>query len=81
MILCFAASTSFASLNLPVLAHDPEVTELNMSIFTAPAQSNTLTGSTPEVGEAIITQYKKSPTIDKAILESCIPIWNIIWVL
>ncbi|KAG0624123.1 hypothetical protein M758_3G225700 [Ceratodon purpureus] len=53
---------------IEVLAHDPEVTELNMSIFTAPAQSNTLTGSATEVGEAIITQYKKSPTIDKAEL-------------
>jgi hypothetical protein len=34
---------------MQVLAHDPEVTELNMSIFTGPAQSGTLSGSAAEV--------------------------------
>lgn len=53
---------------IEVLAHDPEVTELNMSIFTGPAQSGTLSGSAAEVGEAIISQYKKSPAINKAEL-------------
>jgi len=34
---------------MQVLAHDPEVAELNMSIFTSPAQSGTLSGSAVEV--------------------------------
>lgn len=53
---------------IEVLAHDPEVSELNLSIFTSPTQSGTLSGSAAEVGEAIIAQYQKSPTIDKAEL-------------
>ncbi|XP_024361843.1 psbP domain-containing protein 1, chloroplastic isoform X1 [Physcomitrium patens] len=53
---------------IEVLAHDPEVSELNMSIFTSPVQSGTLSGSAEEVGGAIIAQYLKSPTISKAEL-------------
>lgn len=40
---------------MQVLAHDPEVTELNMSIFTSPAQSGILSGSAAEVKQLKIS--------------------------
>ncbi len=42
---------------MQVLAHDPEVSELNLSIFTSPTQSGTLSGSATEVKPRKLKPY------------------------
>jgi hypothetical protein len=53
---------------LQVLAHDPEVAELNMTVTSGPATSGALPKSAEEVGKAIMNRYEKAPSVDKAQL-------------
>ncbi|KAH9564451.1 hypothetical protein CY35_04G026800 [Sphagnum magellanicum] len=53
---------------IEVLAHDPEVGELNMTVTSGPATSGALPKSAEEVGKAIMNRYEKAPSVDKAQL-------------